>query len=519
MTIRPIRSVLRILLLLPLLFPLTAVEAQTLPPDDVVHVTVTSEELAGEFARLAALRESEGMTARVVTLAWIADHVPAGVDDAETLRNFAVAAHAEWGLQFLLLGGDASIVPVRTVWNEFYPPGSGTEIPVDLYYGGLEGDWNADGDDLWGEPWLGEDEPGDAADLEADIAVGRAPVTTVAEAARFVDGVVAADAGAAQQIAEFLMMAEVLFPTSWQPGDPIHVDGADFAIELEDRMMQAPSPPTVTRMFESGTHPHDLPLDRAHALSALDSGRFGMVMAITHGWFDQISVGSELLSGTDLLDLGNAPDYFVMTGWGPANASFEPEAFFRSALAVPEGGAVGCVGWTVASFPSVAFDSCERLLERLYLGEPRRLGPAVDHARMLEPELLELNTVWRWNAMALALLGDPALRMGPVPDWDATTAAPVPAAGLRLSPPAPNPFNPTTVLRFELLRAGHAELAIYALDGRLVDVLVDGQVRAGRHEVFWRGTDARGRALPSGSYLARLRSDGQTAVQRLQLVR
>ncbi|MHB8079468.1 MAG: S8 family serine peptidase [Candidatus Krumholzibacteriia bacterium] len=84
----------------------------------------------------------------------------------------------------------------------------------------------------------------------------------------------------------------------------------------------------------------------------------------------------------------------------------------------------------------------------------------------------------------------------------------------------PNPFNPRTVLRFELAAPGRARLAVYGLDGRRLRTLVDGELPAGPHELLWDGCDDAGRPLASGTYLARLAGPGgRAAVRKLALVR
>jgi hypothetical protein len=90
---------------------------------------------------------------------------------------------------------------------------------------------------------------------------------------------------------------------------------------------------------------------------------------------------------------------------------------------------------------------------------------------------------------------------------------------LRLYPNQPNPFNPMTTIRFDLPAAGQVRLAIYDLAGRLVRVLVEGEIPAGSHEAVWDGRDSTGRSAPSGSYLARLVAGGKVEGVRLSLVR
>jgi hypothetical protein len=108
--------------------------------------------------------------------------------------------------------------------------------------------------------------------------------------------------------------------------------------------------------------------------------------------------------------------------------------------------------------------------------------------------------------------------------WHAPTpsAAPIgglPRAAVTLADAAPNPFNPGTVLRFELLQSAHVRLAIYDLRGRLVRALVDEALSAGAHEAAWDGRDGRGAGVASGTYLARVGAGGQQATTRLTLIK
>jgi flagellar hook assembly protein FlgD len=66
---------------------------------------------------------------------------------------------------------------------------------------------------------------------------------------------------------------------------------------------------------------------------------------------------------------------------------------------------------------------------------------------------------------------------------------------------------------------GHVSLRIYDLHGRCVRTLVDQVVPAGMHELTWDGTDAAGRRLASGSYVARLVAPDRTQNQRMMLLK
>jgi flagellar hook assembly protein FlgD len=68
----------------------------------------------------------------------------------------------------------------------------------------------------------------------------------------------------------------------------------------------------------------------------------------------------------------------------------------------------------------------------------------------------------------------------------------------------PNPFNPSTEIRFELDEPCPVELNIYDARGFLVRRVAAGNFAAGPHGVVWDGTDRAGRPVASGVYQVRL---------------
>jgi subtilisin family serine protease len=102
---------------------------------------------------------------------------------------------------------------------------------------------------------------------------------------------------------------------------------------------------------------------------------------------------------------------------------------------------------------------------------------------------------------------------------DTTPVDDVTPLAFRFDHAAPNPFNPSTTLRFSLPTTGHAELKIFNVQGRLVRTLVDEVRNAGQNEVRWDGRDHTGRQMASGTYYARLIAAGQSSVKALVLVK
>lgn len=88
-----------------------------------------------------------------------------------------------------------------------------------------------------------------------------------------------------------------------------------------------------------------------------------------------------------------------------------------------------------------------------------------------------------------------------------------------LGPNRPNPFNPSTTIRYELPAAGDVRLTVHDVTGRLVATLADAPMAAGDHATVWDGRDSRGTDAPSGVYFARLRADAGTSSRKIVLVR
>lgn len=83
----------------------------------------------------------------------------------------------------------------------------------------------------------------------------------------------------------------------------------------------------------------------------------------------------------------------------------------------------------------------------------------------------------------------------------------------------PNPFNPSTVIRFELPGAARVKLTVLDSRGRTLRVLMDGPVSAGRHQAVWNATDGDGRPVASGLYFYRLETVNGTRTGKMLYLR
>jgi hypothetical protein len=84
---------------------------------------------------------------------------------------------------------------------------------------------------------------------------------------------------------------------------------------------------------------------------------------------------------------------------------------------------------------------------------------------------------------------------------------------------SPNPFNPTTTIRFAIKDTGPVNLAVYNSLGQKVRVLTDGPRSAGVHTVMWDGRDETGREVSSGVYFSRLHAGKYQQTRKMLFAR
>jgi hypothetical protein len=388
-----------------------AAKAPAPVPGPVRYLVVTTAELMPSFQRLVDHRAAGGLPGAVVSLEEILASYRQGLDRAETIRLFLQHAYAWWGVDYVLLGGDTEILPTRTIPSTYYPAGGESRIPADLYFAGLDGDWNADGDDRFGEPYLNGTDVGDFADLVPEIALGRAPVRNPAEAEVFVDKILAyEDPVETAPYRQVLFASEVLFPQGWDPGEEILRDGATFSEPLAALVADV-GHMGFLRLYENHTaYPGSLPETRASVLAAMESGDYGLVHHVGHGFYFNMHVGDADITVSDADALGN-PQPFLLLALNCDSAAFDFNCLLERFLRNPEGGSVASVGSSRAAFDVTTNEYQQALYRVLFQGRRQRLGDAVLESRLGFAADTFYNTVDRWTQLVYTVLGDPALRV------------------------------------------------------------------------------------------------------------
>ena len=83
----------------------------------------------------------------------------------------------------------------------------------------------------------------------------------------------------------------------------------------------------------------------------------------------------------------------------------------------------------------------------------------------------------------------------------------------------PNPFNPKTQIRYELLEEGFIRLKVYDISGKPVRTLVNEYRQKGDHSIVWNGDDDNGLALPSGIYFSMINNESLSSTSKMLLLK
>jgi hypothetical protein len=181
-------------------------------------------------------------------------------------------------------------------------------------------------------------------------------------------------------------------------------------------------------------------------------------------------------------------------------------------------GAVAWVGPSVGTWQHANSPLAVEFAERLFEDSSRPVAFSFLLAlRAILTEYADQPDIVR-TSLSTGVLGDPLVR---VHEADVVTAVGDAKQGstFALGQNAPNPFNPATMISFDLPTRGRVSLQVFDVQGRFVATLADRVFSAGRHQVNWDGTDEHGQRVASGVYFYRLSTTGQVESRKMVVLK
>lgn len=129
-------------------------------------LVITPQEWVSHFDEYKEFYNARGLRTRVTALEDILS-TSTGRDDPEKMREYIKAEYENNGILMVLLGGDSKLVPYRGLYCYVSEGYVDENIPADMYFVCLDGTWNDNDNNLWGEI--------DEADLLPELAIARMP--------------------------------------------------------------------------------------------------------------------------------------------------------------------------------------------------------------------------------------------------------------------------------------------------------------------------------------------------------
>ena len=86
-------------------------------------------------------------------------------------------------------------------------------------------------------------------------------------------------------------------------------------------------------------------------------------------------------------------------------------------------------------------------------------------------------------------------------------------------PAYPNPFNPSTTIRYGIETNSNVNIQIYDITGKLINTLINQEQTQGWHSIIWNGTNQHGKQVPAGIYLSRVISGTNIKTNKLMLLK
>jgi hypothetical protein len=462
---------------------------------DCEWVAICDSAYVADLEPLRQHWDASGMTTAVLPIQQILESSP-GVDDAERMRSAIDSLVTECGTVFVLLAGDESLLPVRTVYSEcegFLDD----EMPCDYYFSDLDGTWDGNGDGSYGQP-------DDALDLYMDVLLARAPFGSHEDAATFVEKTLTylEDPPGGNWATTALLCGAMLFPEIGYTG----ARGADSlsaaipASWLQVKIYEQPSSmdgsDTQIGWLRSGTGWN------YYAGHGNDRG--------VYWYWPPYSMITSFMVDT----LGNGSRTGVHTSIGCYPGDFtDGRCCVEALLFAPDGGGVSgtfntSVGWE-GFWPEIGVSEwlCVLFTRAVFIDKLPTLGEAFASAKDQRVPFMHggfdrnLQSLLAWSAFH-----DPALEPLGVPP--ASHVEPVP---LSISAPWPNPALREAPVTFDVLyTAGLADVSVHDLAGRLLwETTI-----AGPQTLQWDGGTPWGSRAPAGVYIIAARR-GEYVVSRL----
>lgn len=83
----------------------------------------------------------------------------------------------------------------------------------------------------------------------------------------------------------------------------------------------------------------------------------------------------------------------------------------------------------------------------------------------------------------------------------------------------PNPFNPTTTIKYELSESGFIDITIFNIKGQHIKTLFSSKQTNGTYHLEWNGRNENGTQVPTGIYLYQIKCNNKIITKKMTLIK
>ncbi len=380
---------------------------------------ITSQSLLPAFSDYINFKKSIGYFVAVKTTDEIYNEYN-GVDNQEKIRNCIIDYYQNYGLKYVLLGGDAdtgnqaeNIVPARgltvIIGNSDYDEHN---LPSDMYYSNLDGNWNDDNDNDWGE--TGE------IDYFSEIKIGRISADNPTEVENFTHKIILYEnQPVIDDIKKALMLGEQLDDTPTYGGnykDEI-ADGSDnngYHTEAVSSFFE------VTKFYE-----RDEGWSKNNLFEQFNQNGIHLLNHLGHSSPTyNMKIGTDDINTNNFTNNGITRSYVIGYSQGCYNGSFDNwiwNGYYLDADCIAEDitdletGEVASIansryGWYSPGATNSSSQYYDRQFYNSIFGEGiYKIGECNSYSKELDIMLMHDIPYYRWSAFETNLFGDPSM--------------------------------------------------------------------------------------------------------------
>ncbi|MCK5839853.1 MAG: hypothetical protein KAG99_08390, partial [Bacteroidales bacterium] len=341
-----------------------------------------------------------------------------GQDDQEKIRNCIIDYYTNNGIGFVILAGDADPANPddRIIPHRGFVALDDTDIPSDMYYSNLDGTWNDDGDNLWGEPA--------EADLYSEVSIGRICVDNPTEVENFLNKLTLyQNAPVVADVEKTLIIGESLNSTTW---------GGTYKDEIvngssANGYTTVGFPPNiiVTKLYEMLAM-----WNKSDVYNQFNNAGVNLMNHLGHSnvTYNMKMYNSDLTTSNFTND-GVTRGFVIGYSQGCYNGSFDNRGTgtsygddcFSEKFTTLETGEVACVtnsryGWYNPGGTNSSSQYYDRLFFDAIFGKDISLiGDMNAESKEYDISYINNNSYWRWTAYELNLFGDPSMDVWTAP--------------------------------------------------------------------------------------------------------